>query len=85
MGTYTTDADTTLTLDDGRVIAKGARFEAELRPEQAAHWIACGAITAAGSVAAPVVLSGGVPIVDLHPSVAPETTVQSAGDPGVKE
>jgi len=86
MGTYRTDVDTALTLDDGRVIAKGATFEAELRPEQEAHWIACGAIVKPDVVSdspAPVVLAGVVPIVDLHPSVGPETTVhaQAAGDP----
>ncbi len=85
MGIYTTDADTTLTLDDGRVIAKGATFEADLRPEQEAHWLACGAITIPGSVVEPVVLSGGVPIVDLQPSVAPGLDGHPAGVSGLKE
>jgi len=47
MGRYTTDGNTTLTLDDGRSIAPGETFEADFTAEKAAFLLACGAVTVA--------------------------------------
>lgn len=79
MGRYTAEANTTLHLDDGQVVSPGATFETEFRPEQEAHLLACAAIVKAGFDLEPP------PDVVAAVQVAPETDVQPAGEPGVKE
>ncbi len=89
MRRYTTDANTTLQLEDGQTIGPDQLFVTEFRPEQEASLLACGAITRAddesidlgphvGAITGDL-MDGGVDVEDSSNNESP------AGDPGHKE
>jgi len=81
MGQYTTDANTTLHLEDGQVIGPGQVFVTAFRPEQEAQLLACGAITTP-PVPETVTIAGVEVDVITGAAVIHESV---AGNPGQKE